>query len=298
VLNQIVFEYPLAFLIIIPFVICQIYCKAKTDALFFPTIKFLKRATKKSMLLENILKVLIVLLLVTSLASPIIKDEVSIKNDKGYEISLIVDASGSMAQNNKFGIVKEIVSDFLDKRVHDKIGLSIFADFAYVAVPLTYDKKSIKRLLNRLQVGVAGSRRTALYEALFLSSNLFKNSHAKKKIAILLTDGMNNVDNIPLDVAIKTIKKYGIKVYTVGIGGVGDFDPNVLKKIAQESGGEFFQANSKQRLKEIYDTIDKLEKSKIKANKYVKKRYLFAYPLGLALFFTIILLFRRNKELA
>ncbi len=297
-LNQIVFEYPLAFLIIIPFVICQIYCKAKTDALFFPTIKFLKRATKKSMLLENILKVLIVLLLVTSLASPIIKDEVSIKNDKGYEISLIVDASGSMAQNNKFGIVKEIVSDFLDKRVHDKIGLSIFADFAYVAVPLTYDKKSIKRLLNRLQVGVAGSRRTALYEALFLSSNLFKNSHAKKKIAILLTDGMNNVDNIPLDVAIKTIKKYGIKVYTVGIGGVGDFDPNVLKKIAQESGGEFFQANSKQRLKEIYDTIDKLEKSKIKANKYVKKRYLFAYPLGLALFFTIILLFRRNKELA
>jgi len=298
VLNQIVFEYPYAFLIVIVFLICQTYCKAKTDALFFPTIKFLKRATKKSMLLENILKALIVLLLLTSLASPVIRDEVSIKNDKGYEISLIVDASGSMAQNNKFGIVKEIVSDFLDKRVHDKIGLSIFADFAYVAVPLTYDKKSIKRLLGRLQVGVAGSRRTALYEALFLSSNLFKNSHAKKKIAILLTDGMNNVDNIPLDVAIKTIKKYGIKVYTVGIGGVGDFDPNVLKKIAHESGGKFFQANSKQRLKEIYDTIDKLEKSKIKANKYVKKRYLFSYPLGLALFFTIILLFRRNKELA
>ena len=297
-LNQIVFEYPYAFLIVIVFLICQTYCKAKTDALFFPTIKFLKRATKKSMLLENILKALIVLLLLTSLASPVIRDEVSIKNDKGYEISLIVDASGSMAQNNKFGIVKEIVSDFLDKRVHDKIGLSIFADFAYVAVPLTYDKKSIKRLLGRLQVGVAGSRRTALYEALFLSSNLFKNSHAKKKIAILLTDGMNNVDNIPLDVAIKTIKKYGIKVYTVGIGGVGDFDPNVLKKIAHESGGKFFQANSKQRLKEIYDTIDKLEKSKIKANKYVKKRYLFSYPLGLALFFTIILLFRRNKELA
>lgn len=296
-LNQIVFEYPWAFLIIIPFVICQIYCKAKIDAIFFPTIKFLKKATKKSMLLENILKVLIVLLLTTSLASPIIKDEISIKNDKGYEISLIVDASGSMAQNNKFGIVKEIVSDFLDKRVHDKIGLSIFADFAYVAVPLTYDKKSIKRLLSRLQVGVAGSRRTALYEALFLSSNLFKNSHAKKKIAILLTDGMNNVDNIPLDVAIKTVKKYGIKVYTVGIGGAGDFDPRVLSKIAKESGGEFFHANSKQKLKEIYDTIDKLEKSKIKANKYVKKRYLYAYPLGLALFFMILLLFRNNKEL-
>ncbi len=296
-LNQIIFEYPWAFLIIIPFVICQIYCKPKLDAIFFPTIKFLKKATKKSMVLENVLKTLILLFLTTSLASPIIKDEISIKNDKGYEISLIVDASGSMAQNNKFGIVKEIVSDFLDKRVHDKIGLSIFADFAYVAVPLTYDKKSIKRLLSRLQVGVAGSRRTALYEALFLSSNLFKNSHAKKKIAILLTDGMNNVDNIPLSVAIKTVKKYGIKVYTVGIGGAGDYDPAVLKKIASESGGKFFHANSKQRLKEIYDTIDKLEKSKIKANKYVKKRYLFAYPLGFALFLIILLLFRKNKEL-
>lgn len=296
-LNQIVFEYPWAFLIIIPFIICQIYCKPKMDALFFPTIKFLKKASKKSMLLENILKILIILLLTTSLASPIIKDEISIKNDKGYEISLIIDASGSMEENNKFGIVKEIVSDFLDKRVHDKIGLSIFGDFAYVAVPLTYDKKSIKRLLQRLQVGVAGNHRTALYEALFLSSNLFKNSHAKKKIAILLTDGMNNVDNIPLDVAIKTVKKYGIKVYTVGIGRVGDFNPVVLKKIADESGGKFFQANSRQKLKEIYDTIDKLEKSKIKANKYVKKRYLYAYPLSFALFLIILLLFRNNREL-
>ena len=296
-LEQIVFEYPWAFLIIIPFVICQVYCKPKMDALFFPTIKFLKKATKKSMLFENSLKILIISLLATSLASPVIKDQISIKNDKGYEISLILDASGSMEENGKFEIVKEIVSDFLDKRVHDKIGLSIFGDFAYVAVPLTYDKKSIKRLLSRLQVGVAGSRRTALYEALFLSSNLFKNSQAKKKIAILLTDGMNNVDNIPLSVAIDTVKKYGIKVYTVGIGRIGDFNPVVLKKIADESGGKFFQANSKQRLKEIYDTIDKLEKSKIKANKYVKKRYLFAYPLSLALFLMIFLLFRKNKEL-
>ena len=296
-LNQIVFEYPWAFLIIIPFIICQMYCKPKMDALFFPTIKFLKKATKKSMFLENTLKILIILLLTSSLASPIIKDQISIKNDKGYEISLIVDASGSMEENSKFDIVKEIVSDFLDKRVHDKIGLSIFGDFAYVAVPLTYDKKSIKRLLQRLQVGVAGSRRTALYEALFLSSNLFKNSHAKKKIAILLTDGMNNVDNIPLSVAIRTVKKYGIKVYTVGIGRVGDFNPVVLKKIADESGGKFFQANSKQRLKEIYDTINKLEKSKIKANKYVKKRYLFAYPLSIALLLTMLLLFRKNREL-
>jgi len=297
-LNQIEFIYPWAFLIIIPFIICQIFCKPKLDAIFFPTMKFLKQATKKNLFIENILKFLIILLLTTALANPVIKDKINIQNDKGYEISLIVDASGSMAENNKFNIVKEIVSDFLDKRKHDKIGLSIFADFAYVAVPLTYDKKSIKRLLSRIQVGIAGSRRTALYEALFLSSNLFKHSHAKKKIAILLTDGMNNVENIPLNVAIDTVKKYGIKVYTVGVGTAGDFNPNILKKIARESGGKFFSANSKQKLASIYATIDKLEKSKIKANKYVKKSYYFAYPLSLALFLIILLIFSKNKELA
>ncbi len=295
-LNQIVFEYAWAFAILIPFFICQLLCKPKMDAIFFPTMQYIKKATKKSMFLEKIIKVMIIILLVTSLASPIIKDEISIQNDKGYEISLIVDASGSMAQNSKFDIVKEIVSDFLDKRVHDKVGLSIFADFAYVAVPLTYDKKSIKRLLKRIQVGVAGSRRTALYEALFLSSNLFKDSKAKKKIAILLTDGMNNVDNIPLDVAIKTVQKYGIKVYTVGIGNAGDFDANVLREIASKSGGEFFSANSRERLSEIYATIDKLEKSDIKADKYVKKRYLFFYPLSVALFLMMILFFRTKRE--
>ena len=169
-------------------------------------------------MLSILLKFFTIIALTIALASPIQEDEVIVKNDKGYEISLILDASGSMQEYNKFGIVKAIVEDFIDKREHDKLALSIFADFAYVAVPLTYDKKSIKRLLSRLEVGIAGKQRTALYEALFLSSNLFKTSKSKEKIAILLTDGMDNTNTIPLDVAIKTAKKYNIKVYTVGIG--------------------------------------------------------------------------------
>jgi len=277
---------------------CQVYCKAKVDSLFFPTIKFAKKIRSHNLLKDKIIKTLIAFLVVVSLASPIIKDEISLKDNKGYEISLIVDASGSMAENSKFSIVKEIVDDFLDKRVHDKIGLSVFADFAYVVVPLSYDKKSIKKILKMIEIGVAGSRRTALYEALYLSSNLFKNSKAKKKIVILLTDGKNNVENIPLEVAIKTIKRYGIKVYTIGVGAVGDFDSIVLKKIAQGSGGEFFSSDSKEGLEKIYDTIDKLEKSDIEVNKYVKKRYLFAYPLGFAIFLSMILLFRRHRGLS
>ncbi len=295
-MNHITFEYPYLFLILIAFFICLKYCKQKGTALYFPNIALVKKASKKSFLALNLLKILTVVALVTALASPVKEDDVIVKNDKGYEISLILDASGSMQQYNKFGIVKGIVDDFIDKRKHDKLALSIFADFAYVAVPLTYDKKSIKRLLKRIDVGIAGQQRTALYEALFLSSNLFKTSHAKNKIAILLTDGMDNTGTIPLDVAIKTAKKYNIKVYTIGVGRAGDFNPSVLKIIAQDTGGKYFAADSIEQLKKIYTTIDSLEKSEIKANKYVKKSYYFQYVLALALLFMLLYFFITNKE--
>ncbi len=295
-MSGLIFEYPYAFLILIPFFLCLKFCKPKGIAFYFPNVGLLKKASKKSRFTSSLLKILTVVALVTSLSSPVKEDDVVVKNDKGYEISLILDASGSMKEFNKFGIVKEIVDDFIDKREHDKLALSIFADFAYVAVPLTYDKKSIKRLLKRIDVGIAGQQRTALYEALFLSSNLFKTSKSKEKIAILLTDGMDNTGTIPLDVAIKTANKYGIKVYTVGVGGAGDFNPAVLKKIAKDTGGKYFAASSVEKLKEIYKIIDTLEKSEIKADKYVKKTYYFQYLLALSMLFLILYFYISNKE--
>jgi len=294
-MEQLVFEQPLWLLLPLLYLICLRFCRARSEALFFPGAAMLQKAVRSSTLGVALLKFLMVTAFSVALASPVAENEITVQNDKGYEISLIMDASGSMEENNKFGIVKNIVEDFLDKRKHDKIGLTIFADFAYVAVPLTYDKQSIKRLLKRLDVGVAGKQRTALYEALFLSSNLFKNSKSKNKIAILLTDGMDNTGTIPLDVAIKTVQKYGIKVYTIGIGNPGDFNAQVLQYIAQKSGGKFFMANSVQKLKAIYDTIDRLEKSEIKADKYVKKRYYFQYPLAAALLLLVGFFFYRNR---
>jgi Ca-activated chloride channel family protein len=257
----------------------------------------LQQASKKSRWLLNSFKFLAFIFLIIALASPIQEDDIIVKNDQGYEISLILDASGSMSEYNKFTIVKEIVDDFVDKRKHDKLALSIFADFAYVAVPLTYDKKSIKRLLARLEVGIAGKQRTALNEALFLSSNLFKTSKSKEKIAILLTDGMDNANNIPLEVAIKRAQKYNIKVYTIGVGNAGrDFNPTVLQKISQETGGKYFSANSIEKLKKIYSVINELEKSEIKADKYIKKTYYFQYLLALALLFLTSYFIVANKE--
>ncbi len=297
-MGNIVFEYPVLFLLAVLFFICERFCKAKRRQLIMPNMPMLKKVALRQSLWVNALKFSMIALLITALASPIKEDEIVVQNDKGYEISLLLDASGSMEEFNKFGIVKEIVLDFLKKRVHDKLGLTIFADFAYVAIPLTYDKKSISELLQKIDVGVAGKQRTALYEALFMSSKLFKESKAKHKIAILLTDGVDNAGTVPLDVAIKTAKKYGIKVYTIGVGGAGDYNPEVLQRIAKETGGKFYEAGSKERIKEIYDEIDTLEKSDIKANKYVKKHYFYQYPLGAAIAVMFIYILARRRRYA
>lgn len=297
-MDNIIFEYPYLFGLVILFFICEKFCKAKRQRLILPNMAMLKKVAKKQSLLINALKLLMIALLVTALASPISEDEVVVHNDKGYEISLLLDASGSMEQYNKFGIVKDIVMDFLTKREHDKLGLTIFADFAYVAIPLTYDKKSISALLQKLDVGIAGKQRTALYEALFMSAKLFKKSTSKHKIAILLTDGIDNAETIPLDVAVKTAKKYDIKVYVIGVGGRGEFDPVVLNTIAKETGGKFYEASTAEQIKEIYDEIDSLEKSEIKANKYVKKHYYYQYPLGAAIVVMFLYIFARRRRYA
>ena len=295
-MGNIVFEYPFVFLILLLFIVCEKFCKAKRQQLIMPNLPMLKKVAQKQSFLVQGVKALMFLLLVIALASPIKEDEVVVQNDKGYEISLLLDASGSMEQYDKFEIVKGIVLDFLKKREHDKLGLTIFADFAYVAIPLTYDKKSVSELLKIIDVGIAGKQRTALYEALFMSSKLFKDSHAKHKIAILLTDGVDNTGTVPLDVAIKTAKKYGIKVYVIGVGGDRDVDKNVLNEIAKETGGKFYMAGTAERIQEIYDEIDQLEKSEIKANKFIKKHYYYQYPLGGAILLVFLYILMRRRR--
>jgi len=274
------FVHPWAFLLLVVYGVCRRFCPQKSERFWFPYAKRAAKTTAKRRWLKEVLRALAFALLVTALADPARFDSVALERDRGYEISLILDASGSMAQNGKFQVVKEIVERFVKERRHDKIGLTIFADFAYVAVPLTYDKASLLRLLDRIEVGVAGTRRTALYEALFLSTKLFKSSKAKRKIAILLTDGMDNTGSVPLRVAVETAKKYGIRVYTIGVGSVGDYDPFVLEKIARQTGGKFFKADSAVKLAEVYQTIDRLEKSEITGERYVRVTHYFPWPLG------------------
>lgn len=293
----ITFLFPYVLLALFIYPICLYYCKEKAQSLYFSNMTMLKSATKNQGYILKLLRFLVFFFLVIALANPVKKDDLFNNEKDGYEISLIVDASGSMTENNKFTIAKEILSDFIHNRATDRLALSVFADFAYVAIPLTYDKTTFTYLLNLLEVGVAGAKQTALYEALYLSSNLFKESISKNKIAILLTDGMDNANTIPIEVAISVAKKYGIKVYTVGVGETGDFDALSLKQIADATKGKFYQATSKDELQKIYQEIDSLEKSKIQTDQLVKKTYLYQYPLDIAigLLFILLLINRKNS---
>ena len=298
--NNFTFEYPYFLLVIVLFIICSIYCKAKTPTYLIPHLNIFKFANQKSMIFINSLKYLVIIFSILALASPVkINDTILLKND-GVNILLNLDASGSMKERdldenyskNRFEVVKDIVKDFMDKRVADNIGIVLFGDSVLIASPLSFDKNAQKQIIDYLDVEMAGQK-TALIDSIAASINILKNQKAKSNIIILLSDGVDNASNIPLDVVIKLLNKYNIKAYTIGIG---NFNNEVLYKIANESNAKAYKAMSKEDLALIYEDINKLEKSQIDQNKIILKDYLFFYPLFLAILFLILLIYLRNKE--
>lgn len=298
--NNFTFEYPYFLLLIVLFIICSIYCKAKTPTYLIPHLNIFKFANQKSMIFINSLKYLVIIFSILALASPVkINDTILLKND-GVNILLNLDASGSMKERdldenyskNRFEVVKDIVKDFMDKRVADNIGIVLFGDSVLIASPLSFDKDAQKQIIDYLDVEMAGQK-TALIDSIAASINILKNQKAKSNIIILLSDGVDNASNIPLDVVIKLLNKYNIKAYTIGIG---NFNNEVLYKIANESNAKAYKAMSKEDLALIYEDINKLEKSQIDQNKIILKDYLFFYPLFLAILFLILLIYLRNKE--
>lgn len=298
--NNITFEYPYFLLLILLFVICSIYCKAKNPTYLIPHLNIFQMANQKSMIFIYLLKYCVIIFSIIALASPVrINDTIFQKND-GINIILSLDASGSMKERdldenyskNRFEVVKEIVKDFIDKRVADNIGIILFGDSVLLASPLSFDKDAQKQIIDYLDVEMAGQK-TALIDSLASSINILKNKKAKSNIIILLSDGEDNASNIPLDVTIKLLNKYNIKAYTIGIGS---FNNEILFKIAKESNAKSYTALSRNDLSLIYEDINKLEKSEVEQNKIVLKDYLFFYPLFFAILCLILLIYLKNKE--
>ncbi|MFY9087895.1 VWA domain-containing protein [Arcobacter aquimarinus] len=298
--NNISFEYPYFLLLILLFIICEFICKAKSPSYLIPHLHIFQQSNKKSILFTLVLKYIIIIFSIIALSSPIkINDSIILKNE-GVNIILNLDTSFSMYEQdldenytkNRFEIVKEIVKDFITKRVNDNIGIVIFADSVLISSPLSFDKNSQKEMIDYLDIGMAGEN-TALIDSVASSVNILKNKEAKSNIIILLSDGEDNVSKIPLDVVIKLLNKYHIKIYSIGIGR---FNTNILDLLAKESNGKSYFAYSRNDLIKIYEDINKLEKSQIEQNKIVLKDYLFFYPLFIAVLFLIIFIYLKNKE--
>ncbi len=307
-MNYYSFEYPYLILLLPPILYCLYRCKERLKPIYFVHLHFLS-AKKSFYKLEWIVKIAIFLLLVIAISSPIEIDRVNPLNRNGKDIVLAIDASGSMNSSgfdfedeergleklSRFEIAKLVASEFIKKRVSDNVGVVLYGDFAFIASPITYEKNIIVEMLSYLTQGMAGQN-TAIGEAIAMSVRAFKHSKAKSKIVVLLTDGEHNSGDISPKDATVLAKEANIKIYTIGMGNRGEADEALLKKIAHESGGEFFYATNAKELREIYAHIDELESSNIKSRDYLLKEYNYYLFLLMALLLLLYLLKREMSK--
>lgn len=241
---------------------------------------------------------------VVALASPVITQSYSNSKKEGRDIVLIIDSSGSMRQRgfdpsdlgrNKFDVVKEVVGDFIEKRENDRIGMVTFADIAFIASPLTFEKKFLTDITKMQEMGMAG-KRTAINDAIVQSYNLLSKSKAKSKIAILLTDGVDNMSKVPFGDVKNLIEKRDIKLYAIGVGDAREYNGQYLQALADAGKGLAFGAKDATTLSQIYDEIDKLEATKIDDKKIVQHTYLYIYPLFLSILSLLLFVYFRNSK--
>jgi Ca-activated chloride channel family protein len=235
--------------------------------------------------------------LIVALARP--QSSLSWQNSttEGIDIMITSDISGSMLaedfQPNRMEAGKNIAIDFIKNRPNDRIGLVIFSGESFTQCPLTIDHDVLINLFKDIKNGMIDDG-TAIGMGLATAVNRLKDSEAKSKVIILLTDGSNNAGSIPPITAAEIAKQFNIRVYTVGLGTKGfapypvqtpmgvqyqripvDVDEVTLGKIASITGGKYFRATNNETLKNIYEQIDKLEKAKIDVTQYHKKTELF-----------------------
>ena len=286
------FEYPWVFVFLILFLFCEKKCPLRLDLLYFPHINRVAKVSKKRSLMQAF-KWMVWSGLVVALASPVIEKEFTSSHSLGRDMVLIIDTSRSMDEG--FDTLKTILKNFIETRKYDRLGLIVFGEFAYIASPVTFDHTVLKEMIPYLEVGMAGER-TAIYDAIAMAAKLLKNSDVKTKVAVLLTDGRNSASKIPLQIAKKLLKQYGIKLYTIGVGRKKSYDPTLLKELAKDTGGEFFSAENPEMLKKVYETIDKLEPSLVKQEPIIETTYLYIYPLFVASLSLLFYLFLLNRS--
>ena len=293
--------------------------KSKPNVTLSSTIAFKKISSWKDYLYHFLfaLRLLAVALIIIALARPQTHSEnAQTKITDGIDIVMAIDVSSSMLSQdlkpNRFEALKKVASQFVKDRPNDRIGLVVYAGESYTKTPVTTDKRIILSSLAELTYGQVEDG-TAIGMGLATAVNRLKESKAKSRVIILLTDGVNNTGVIDPLIAAELAAEYGIKVYTVGIGTNGmalspcalnpdgsimyrmlqvEIDESLMKKIAQITHGRYFRATNNQKLQQIYDEINKLETSKIEEFKYteVDEKFRLLVIIATALLFLEFLL--------
>lgn len=308
------------YLLIIPFVYTIWYFFKKrninSEILFSNLGPLNKTKTLKSKLrsLPQILNIIAICLLIIALARPQSSTNWEESTTEGIDIVLSMDISGSMLAEdlkpNRLEASKNVAMDFISKRVNDRIGLVIFSGESFTQCPLTTDHNVLINLFKDVKSGMVEDG-TAIGMGLATAVNRLKDSDAISKVIILLTDGVNNKGVVAPFTAAEIAKKFGIRVYTIGVGSEGyapypfqtpfgiqyqdvevQIDEETLQNIATVTDGKYFRATNNSKLKEIYKDIDKLEKSKIEITEFHKRSEefsSFAIPAFLILLFGFIL---------
>jgi Ca-activated chloride channel family protein len=252
------------------------------------------------------------LLLVVALARPQRVTRMATSDRYGIDIVICLDSSGSMAAEdfrprNRFSVAKELIGDFIAKRQNDRIGVVTFGVRAVTRVPITFDREIAQAILDKAEVGENGDG-TAIGHAIATAVNRLRTSQSRSRVIILVTDGVNNSGSIDPLVAAQLAAKFGIKIYTIGVGSEGavplpvkrqnpltgeietfyttirgELDEKSLSEIARVTGGAFFRATDARAMQDVLGRIDALEKSRLTAPKSEKIEELYAGPLSLAL---------------
>jgi len=329
------FEFPyLAILLFLPIILWKLLSSNRNvnddtiPKIIFPNIERLKASfsvenkQSKSKIGFIILLSLLWFFLVISVMHPRLLGEIKYNQYKGYEIMLAVDMSESMnvldfstknPNASRLDIAKEVIGNFAKSRSHDRLGLIVFGEYAYLQVPMTFDSMALSQILNNDLVGIAGFS-TSIGDAIGLAVKELRTQSGDTRILILLTDGADTSSNIPPLVAAEIARKNNVKIYTIGIGSDSEvsykdpkgkiakiklvFDTKEIEEIAKITGGEYFYAKDDIDLAKIYAKINELEKTDLIATHH-QARSLYRYPLGIAciLFALICLmpLYNRGK---
>jgi len=274
--------------------------------------------------LVPVIKYAALVLMIVALSRPQWGTERTEVLTKGINIVLALDLSESMAALdfkkegrvvNRLEAVKGVVQDFVAGRNGDRIGMVVFGTHAYTQLPLTRDYNTIVSMLDRLEIGAAG-KSTAIGDAIGISLKRLADIKSKSNIIILLTDGQSNAGEISPDTAGEIAAQKGVKVYTIGVGTRGkapflvndplfgeryvyqrvNIDEDTLKAIADDTGGLYFRAENLEGLQQIYDTIDKLEKTEIKVDLFADYSEMYPWLLIPAILLLPIYVILRNTR--